>query len=342
MSSHVRVPKAAVNGSDTSEDLAIVGKEARRLLESTRQRKGPRLHPALRFPLVVVLSLAWTAIGYGSVAQWTRDDLLAFSTSLPRTQAAALLAWRVSELALGWFGNYDSYDLAALSILSHSPTAYLLSAFYGTPPLTAATCLLIDVVSNVVPFALLRPLSAAHTAAPTVPNRVLLVDRPIQVYTTVLASAVYALTLAVAYGPILRSTLLLKFGGIPSIEPSQSLHATLLTVGLALALGAAARTFIFIPAAATGSVAEDDALKGFDPVSATLGETLLFNAWGFRAQTKVTILRTLVVMFISGVRTFLQCGLTIARVELSGSAVYASVWAAASLFAGIGLGLLVE
>ncbi len=25
------------------------------------------------------------------------------------------------ELALGWFGNYDSYDLAALSLLSHGP-----------------------------------------------------------------------------------------------------------------------------------------------------------------------------------------------------------------------------
>jgi hypothetical protein len=25
------------------------------------------------------------------------------------------------ELALGWFGNYDGYDLAALSLLSHGP-----------------------------------------------------------------------------------------------------------------------------------------------------------------------------------------------------------------------------
>lgn len=25
------------------------------------------------------------------------------------------------ELALGWFGNYDSYDLAALNLLSHGP-----------------------------------------------------------------------------------------------------------------------------------------------------------------------------------------------------------------------------
>lgn len=25
------------------------------------------------------------------------------------------------ELGLGWFGNYDSYDLAALNLLSHGP-----------------------------------------------------------------------------------------------------------------------------------------------------------------------------------------------------------------------------
>lgn len=26
------------------------------------------------------------------------------------------------QLGLGWFGDYDSYDLASLSLLSHGPT----------------------------------------------------------------------------------------------------------------------------------------------------------------------------------------------------------------------------
>lgn len=209
-------------------------------------------------------------------------------------------------------------------------------------PLAAATCLSIDVLSSVVPFALLRPLSAAHLAAPNVPNRILLVDKPIQAYTALMVSAVYALTLSFTYGPFLRSILLLNFTGIPSIEPSKTLEATIWTIALSLAFGVAARTFIFVPAAATGRVVEDDMLEKFDPVSATLGETLLFNAWGFTAQTKTVILRTLVVMFISGGRTFMQCGLTIAGVEFAGAAMYSLVWAVASLFAGLGLGLIVE
>lgn len=27
-----------------------------------------------------------------------------------------------AELAVGWFGNYDSYDLASLVVLAHGPT----------------------------------------------------------------------------------------------------------------------------------------------------------------------------------------------------------------------------
>ncbi len=29
------------------------------------------------------------------------------------------------ELAVGWFGDYDSYDLASLTMLAHGPTVYL-------------------------------------------------------------------------------------------------------------------------------------------------------------------------------------------------------------------------
>lgn len=35
------------------------------------------------------------------------------------------------ELGLGWFGGYDSYDLAALSLLSHGPPVrYTYVRFY--------------------------------------------------------------------------------------------------------------------------------------------------------------------------------------------------------------------
>jgi hypothetical protein len=33
------------------------------------------------------------------------------------------------ELGLGWFGNYDSYDLAALSLLSHGPPVCIFQIF---------------------------------------------------------------------------------------------------------------------------------------------------------------------------------------------------------------------
>ena len=44
------------------------------------------------------------------------------------------LAWSADsyrcrfELALGWYGNYDGYDLASLSLLSHGPTVRKISS----------------------------------------------------------------------------------------------------------------------------------------------------------------------------------------------------------------------
>lgn len=305
--------------------------------------KPSRLPHVLRFPIVVVLSLGWSAVGYSLISQWTTsDDVAAFGRVMSQGEMLLLLAWRVSELCIGWYGNYDGYDLAALSTLAYGPTLFLFSSFYHVRPWTLVVSLAVDVFSSVAPFALLRPLSPAHAAAPTVPNRELLQDGPIRTLTTLCATAIYAVVPALSYNAWLRRSLLLNFTGIPSIEPSLSLDAKIFTGALLLLFGYAARVFVFDAAAATGTTPEDAVVDAFDPVSATLGETLWQNVWGFRTQTKVAIRQTLVVVLVSFIRTTSQCALTVQGVEAWGAAAYASVWAAASIVAGTAMGLVMD
>ncbi|KLU87518.1 hypothetical protein MAPG_06517 [Magnaporthiopsis poae ATCC 64411] len=319
--------------------------DTRRILgaDAAPPPKPSRLPHVLRFPIVIILSLGWSAVGYSLISQWTTsDDVAAFGRVMSQGEMMLLLAWRVSELCIGWYGNYDGYDLAALSTLAYGPTLFLFSAFYNVQPWTLAASLAVDIFSSVAPFALLRPLSPAHAAAPTVPNRELLQDGPIRTFTTLFATAIYAVVPALSYNAWLRRSLLLNFVGIPSIEPSTSLGANVFAGALLLLFGYSARVFVFDAAAATGTTPEDAVVEAFDPVSATLGETLWQNAWGFRTQTKVAIRQTLVIVLVSFIRTTSQCALTVQGVEAGGAAAYALVWAAASIVAGIAMGLVID
>jgi hypothetical protein len=47
-----------------------------------------------------------------------------------------MLGFSRLELGVGWFGNYDSYDLAALNLLSHGPTVSQAIAGLSTEDLT--------------------------------------------------------------------------------------------------------------------------------------------------------------------------------------------------------------
>ncbi len=176
------------------------------------------------------------------------------------------------------------------------------------------------------------------------PNREIVADRPIQAYTTLLAGVIYSVTLTAAYKTFLPKVLVLYFEGIPSVEPAYSattyLFASVPAALLSLLFGLAARTFIFAPFATTGRTPEDAHIGEFDPVSATLRETVWWNLWGYTTQAKVAIARTAVVMLVTAVQTYLQCVLVVPGIESYGAAAYTSIWVAAAFLTGLGLGVV--
>jgi len=216
--------------------------------------------------------------------------------------------------------------------------------FYGIPALTAGAYLAANVVSYFLPFLLLRPLSGAHSAAPGIPNREIVVDRGIQVLTSLSSGLIYNVVLFLACRSFLPSILVLYFNDIPTIAPAADDPVLLFglgkrpeTVVLSLLFGIAARTFIFTPLVTTPRTAEDEQAAEFDPVSATLGQTVAWNLWGYTTQTKVSIARTAAAMLVTAVSTYLQCTLAIRGVESPGAAVYAGVWSVAAMFTGLSL-----
>lgn len=218
---------------------------------------------------------------------------------------------------------------------------YLLSTFYDLSYTTALSALAIDMASVAVPFYLLRPLSV-HTpsaaAAKGLPNRELL-DLPLQLYTAALSTGIYTVTLVLSLRFILPRILVTYFNGLPTLEPAYaaSYAAALPTT---LLFGIAASTFIFAPFATTGRAKEDEKIGEFDPVAASLGETVWWNVWGYTAKTKVVVRRTAIAAFIAAVNTYLACSRTVYGIESTGAAVYAGVWAFAAVCSGIGLGLV--
>ena len=204
--------------------------------------------------------------------------------------------------------------------------------------MTVLSSLLIDSITTYVPFRLLRPLSPAHAASSRhgrVANRDIVTDFSVQAYTTLLAAAIYSVTLYGAYASYLPIYLVSYFNNIPSIAAAHA--ATPISLfPTTLALGVAARSFIFTPAAAASGLKP----APLDTVGASLSETFWYNFWGYSKRTRVVVLRTLALMLVSGTNTFVQTFVTLEGVEAMGAAAYSAVWVLASGITGLALGLV--
>ncbi|CZT02055.1 uncharacterized protein RAG0_09383 [Rhynchosporium agropyri] len=299
----------------------------------------------LRFPIVVTLSLTLSALLYSVAAEYTAGDLARVSRTLDQWwQVSVLIGWRTFELGLGWFGDYDGYDLASLSLLSHGPPLYLLGSFYEIHPVTVISSLLIDALATYIPFRLLRPLSLAHSASTskhslTVRNKDIITSNSIQIYTTILAGSIYAVTLFTSYTTFLPVYLVTYFDGIPSIAAAHT-NSIITLFPTTFLLGLAAKSFIFTPTITASPTDEDVQIAAFHPETATLEETFWFNVWGYNSRKKVMIKRTATLMLVTGVNTFVQTFVTIDGVEAVGAVVYSAVWVTAALITGVTLGLV--
>lgn len=170
-----------------------------------------------------------------------------------------------------------------------------------------------------------------------VPNNEILTSTSIQIYTTILAGSIYAVILYTAYMSFLPVLLVTYFANIPTIAPAH-VATPISLFPLSAFLGLAARSFIFTPSMAAEPSVADAKKVAFNPATASLGEHVVYNVWGYSKRMKVVIKRTAALMLVTGVNTFAQTFFTIEGVEARGAAGFSSVWLAASGIAGAALG----
>ncbi|MCJ1255372.1 hypothetical protein MMC24_003188 [Lignoscripta atroalba] len=296
-----------------------------------------KLPAPLRFPLVVILSLTLSALLYSFTSEFTAGDLSSVSRSLNEWwQVSGLVGWKATELAIGWWGEYDSIDLASLTLLTHMPPLYLLTTFYGIRPTSMLASLLIDTLTTYIPFRLLRPISPIHNvSAPkgAVSNRSIINDLPVRVYTTVLAASIYAVTVYASFATWLPVHLVVHFEGLRDISAAHSAALPFLICSF-LPVGYAAREFLFSPATGAKKDLGDIRNEAFNPETATLSETVRYNAWGFSKRTRTMIKRTATLVTVTALNTWLQTYVTIEGSESYGAAGWSGVWALAAALAG--------
>jgi len=65
----------------------------------------------LRFPVLVILSMTLSSVLYSVASPFTSGDLATVSRSHDEWwEVAGLLGWKAAQLAVGWYGGYDSVD----------------------------------------------------------------------------------------------------------------------------------------------------------------------------------------------------------------------------------------
>ncbi|MCJ1284211.1 hypothetical protein MMC26_003542 [Xylographa opegraphella] len=291
----------------------------------------------LRFPLVVVTNLILNAALLSFTSTYAAGDLSTVSRSINNwREVSATLLLKVLELYLGWWGNFDGYDIVSLTLLTHGPPLYLLTTFYGIRPTTLLTKLALDMAAIYIPFRLFRPLEATHIVdAPrgAVSNRSILNDWEVSVYNSLLAAAIYGLTVYSSFMTWLPVHMVIHFEGLRDISAAHEARLPFLIASF-IPVGIAAKSFLFTPATGAKRDLEDIRRLAFNPETATLMETLQHNLWGYSKRTRVIIARTVALTALTYMNTWYQVALTVEGAESTGAAGWASVWATAAVLTG--------
>jgi hypothetical protein len=322
-----------------------------------------RIPSLARFFLVIISSLALSSTLFTLTSPITLGELGSVSRHLEEWwEVGGLMAWKAVEVALAWALGFDGQqpyfcrprgtlltvsvgrDVLNFSFLIHLPTYALLSSFYGLRPTAVLASYAIVLISTAVPFALLRKPSSVHNLArapsTAVSNRGILQDWGITVYTTILATAIYTVTIYLSYQTWLPAQLVVHFERLPSVTRVHAGPAGLPILFLSLLpAGWAARDFLFVSSAGTPAVQDTEIEKGkrvLPQHGEYLASTVYRKTWGALSwRTRVLIKRTVTLATVLMANTIIQVAGTVSGASFEGASAWGFVWTAATLVVGL-------
>ncbi|KAL8682330.1 MAG: hypothetical protein Q9186_001606 [Xanthomendoza sp. 1 TL-2023] len=321
-------------------------------------KQPSKLPNVLRFPTLVITSMIVSMAMYSFTSQFGAGDLAGVNKRRDEWwEIGGLLLWKATELGIGWWGEYDGmflawffdhtrttadmragWDLASLTMLSHMPYLYLLTTFYAVRPTTMWLGLFVDVASTYLPFTLLRDSSPVHRSEAKkheVANKSILDDFNIRLYTSFLAAVMYGIVIYGSFRSWLPGFLIVHFDGLKDLSGAYEAALPGVTIGFLIS-GYAAQSFLFVPALGAKPDAHDIQMAEFDPETATLGQTIWYNVWGYSKRSRTLIKRTVTLILVSAMQTGLRTVITVEGVDVVGAAGWAAMWAMAATLVGSG------
>ncbi|KAL3461295.1 hypothetical protein BJX64DRAFT_163351 [Aspergillus heterothallicus] len=301
-----------------------------------------------RLILAIFASLALSSALFTLTSRVTLGELGRVSKHLEEWwEVGGLMAWKAVEIGLAWILGFDGRDVLSFSFLIHLPTYALLSSFYGLRPTTILASYAIVLASNAIPFALLRRPTLVHNLSRAPPaavsNRGILQDWGITIYTTVLAAAIYTVTVYLSYETWLPARIVVYFERIPNITRVHAGPAGLPMLFLSLLpAGWAARDFLFVSSAGTPPAPSSDLQNGKSTTSSH-GEYLACavyrKTWGaLSKRTRVLVSRTTVLGTVLLANTVIQVAGTVSGASFEGATAWAFVWVLATSVVGLTFG----
>ncbi|KAF2432021.1 hypothetical protein EJ08DRAFT_732776 [Tothia fuscella] len=298
-----------------------------------------RLPSVLQFPLVVLLSFSASYILLSGASAFTKLGLASVSRRIEDGwwRILAFPLWRIVELAVGWFGGYDDYDMASLTLQTRLPYYYLLTTFYGIPLSTTSIYLFLDTLSATLPFYLMRrrlPVHAPTAKTGSISNNSVIMDWGIFAMTSSLSATLYSLVVYFSFATWIPVHMVTFFDNILSVEAAHTAQVPTLFLTF-VPLGWAANTFLFAPATAAQLTLNDIRGTAFNPADTTLLSTIRYNVWGWSKGTKVVLKRTATLAALVGLSTWIRVWKTLEGTESVGAAGWAGVWVLASTLNGL-------
>lgn len=231
--------------------------------------------------------------------------------------------------------------MLAFTLLSHIPHAYFLRVFYLLPLQPVLIGLFTTLLANVGPFYLLRrrlphntPETSQHATA------AITSDKQIIHIVALVATAMLALPVVASLTTWLPLHLATHFAGLRTLEPAHTAGFSTMLLALFPA-GYAARQLFFTPLATATAVTlvnkaslayssgETAKVLTFDPVSATLTQTIHRNVFWHRylpPQTQLLLERTALVAGWTAANTAFKAYLEVDGAEVVGALAWGGVW----------------
>jgi len=219
--------------------------------------------------------------------------------------------------------------VAALTILTNVPYAYLLATYFEISALTIFAHTAVEVLAIAIPTFLLRPRSLKNSANAPLRNRFLLNSVQVQFSNSLLAMGVYVVVLWAGMKTDRLNLFMISHFDVPTLETAHLENPVTMAAKVLIA-GVAAKEFLLNPSiAAQPRSGAETPVEVFDPATATLDETFKANVLPKEKRTRTLLQQVLILNAFTFASSVQRC-MTIDGTEYYGAAGYAGVWVLAN------------